>query len=127
MISELKRKHIKFDESNLVFITRDKTGQIVWLENGNERAGLKHILDGNGQSSGHAEHFMKAFGVIRESIPNYLKDVISNGTIVEDRTVQLNGGALGYSRKYSYEGNYFIVTGIGSNGFIVSAYPVRKR
>ena len=30
---------------------------------------------------------------------------------------------MGYERVYPYEGEYSIITGIGTNGFIVSAYP----
>lgn len=44
--SELRSNNIKFNEADMVFIARDKTGQIVWLENGNSSAGLTHILDG---------------------------------------------------------------------------------
>ena len=68
LITELKEKGIKFTEKDIIFITRDKTGQIVWLEKGNSSAGLEHILNGNGK--------------------------------------------------------YCVMTGIGSNGFIVTAYPV---
>ncbi len=30
---------------------------------------------------------------------------------------------MGYERVYFYEGRYCVVAGIGTNGFIVSAYP----
>lgn len=30
---------------------------------------------------------------------------------------------MGFTRQYYYEGNYYVVAGIGSNGYIVSAYP----
>ena len=43
---ELRNSNIKFNEKDMVFITRDKTGQIFWLENGNSSAGLKHIMYG---------------------------------------------------------------------------------
>ena len=33
---------------------------------------------------------------------------------------------MGFERVFSYEGNYYIVTGIGTNDFIVSAYPHKK-
>jgi hypothetical protein len=33
------------------------------------------------------------------------------------------GNREGYERIYYYEGKYFVVTGIGLNGYIVSAYP----
>lgn len=33
------------------------------------------------------------------------------------------GNRMGYERACHYEGEYSIITGIGTNGFIVSAYP----
>ena len=37
------------------------------------------------------------------------------------------GNRMGYEHVYHYEGEYRIITGIGTNGFIVSAYPHRHR
>ncbi len=37
------------------------------------------------------------------------------------------GNRMGYERVYHYEGEYCIIAGIGTNGFIVSAYPHRHR
>ena len=110
----------------MVFITRDKTGQIIWLENGNSSAGLKHILDGKDGSPGHAKDFEKAFGVKRNDVGSYLKKVIQNGTVISNKVVSIGSGKQGYERVYEYKGNYYTMTGIGTNGFIVSAYPVRK-
>ena len=49
---------------DMVFITRDATGQVVWLESGNSGAGLEHILHGNGTTKGHAGDFKKALGAV---------------------------------------------------------------
>lgn len=123
---ELRNNNIKFNEKDMVFITRDKTGQIIWLENGNSSAGLKHILDGKAGSPGHAKDFEKAFGVKRNDVGSYLKKVIQNGTVISNKIVSIGSGRQGYERVYEYKGNYYTMTGIGTNGFIVSAYPVRK-
>ncbi len=37
------------------------------------------------------------------------------------------GNRMGYERVYHYEGEYCIITGIGTNGFIISAYLHRHR
>ena len=121
---ELKRNNVKFNPADVLFVTRDKTGQIVWLETGNSMAGLKHILDGNGKTPGHAADFERAFGVKRDDLPAYLKTVIANGKIVSDNIVKV-GARDGYERVYYYEGKHVVVTAIGMNGFIVSAYPKR--
>ncbi|MBD5101315.1 MAG: toxin [Subdoligranulum sp.] len=126
LIAELEKNGTKFTKENIVFITKDQTGQIVWLEKGNSFAGLEHILNGNGKSSGHAADFEKAFGVTRDNIPSYLEKVITNGEVVRNEIVK-KGSRSGYERIYYYEGNYYVMTGVGTNGFIISAYPIRRK
>ena len=75
---------------------------------------------------GHAKDFEKAFGVKRNDVGSYLKKVIQNGTVISNKVVSIGSGKQGYERVYEYKGNYYTMTGIGTNGFIVSAYPVRK-
>jgi len=38
LIRELVAAGVSFTEDEIVFITKDATGQIVWLEKGNEKA-----------------------------------------------------------------------------------------
>ena len=75
---------------------------------------------------GHAKDFEKAFGVKRNDVGSYLKKVIQNGTVISNKIVSIGLGRQGYERVYEYKGNFYTMTGIGTNGFIVSAYPVRK-
>ena len=126
LIAELKERKIKFTEKDIVFVTRDKTGQIVWLERGNSRAGLEHIINGDGKTPGHLSDFAKAFeGITKENLPLFLKDVVSNGKVISD-TIKVINNRQGYERVYYYCGQHYVLTGIGTNGFIVSAYPIRK-
>ena len=37
------------------------------------------------------------------------------------------GSREGYERVYYYEGNHYVITGVGTNGFIISAYPKRRK
>ena len=124
LISELKAKKVKFSVGDVKFVTRDKMGQIVWLEKGNSNAGLKHILDGNGKTPGHAADFQRAFGISRSEVPAYIEKVITNGTVVNNKLKPI-GNRMGYERTYYYNGEHYVVTGIGTNGYIVSAYPKR--
>lgn len=124
--NELRRNNIKFNEEDIQFIVRDKTGQIVWLESGNNNAGLKHILDGKDGNSGHAKDFERAYGIKRDEVSSFLKNVLTEGTIVSNQLHSISGGKLGYERIYKYQGNYYTLVGIGTNGFIVSAYPISK-
>lgn len=125
MIDRLTKAGVKFNPDDVLFATEDKTGQLVWLEKGNKGAGLEHILYGDGRSTGHASDFKKALGLEPNQISGYLLKVISYGTIVSN-TIKPVSNRMGFERIYSYEGNYYIVTGIGTNGFIVSAYLHKK-
>lgn len=50
LIDELEKNKIKFTKEDIIFITRDETGRIVWLEKGIFSAGLEHILNDNGKT-----------------------------------------------------------------------------
>jgi len=117
LIEELEEKHMKFSREDMLFITRDSTGQIIWLESGNSSAGLEHIY------KRHTNDFESKISVRKEDIPEYLHRVVTYGSVVENKTVTRHG-RKGYSRKYRYNGRDYILTGIGLNGFLVSAYPV---
>lgn len=122
LIKELVSNGVKFNKEDIIFITQDKTGQTVWLERGNAIAGLEHIVNGNGKTQGHAKDFENAIGISKDQIPIYLNNVISYGEIVSNNLVN-KGNRECFERIYYYEGKHYIVTGIGTNGFIVSAYP----
>lgn len=126
LVKQLEQSGVKFSKKDIVFVTKDKTGQIVWLEKGSSSAGLKHILDGDGKASGHAEDFQRAFGISRSEIPSHIEKVITNGIVVDNK-LKLVGNRMGYERTYYYNGEHYVVTGIGTNGYIVSAYPKRIR
>ena len=123
LIDELEKSRVKFTKEDIMFITRDETGRIVWLEKGNSSAGLEHILNGNGKTPGHAADFERAFGISKSEIPSFLKNVISKGKVVSDTLKTINGRS-GYERIYYYDGKHYLMTGIGTNGFIVTAYPI---
>lgn len=74
---------------------------------------------------GHASDFKKALWLESDQVSGYLQKVITHGSIVSN-TIKPVGNRMGFERVYSYQGNYYIVTGIGTNGFIVSAYPHKK-
>ena len=127
LVKQLLDKGVKINLNDTLFVAKDKTGLIVWLEKGSSKAGLNHILNGDGKTPGHADDFKKAFGVSRSDVPKFLKNVISNGKLVSNKTIVLGSGKVGYERIYYYNGSYHLVTGIGTNGYIVSAYPIKKK
>ncbi len=52
MIDQLTKARVKFNPNDVLFVTKDKTCQLVWLEKGNKAAGLEHILHDDGRSMG---------------------------------------------------------------------------
>ena len=40
MIDQLTKAGVKFNPNDVSFVTKDKMGQLVWLEKGNKSAGL---------------------------------------------------------------------------------------
>ena len=125
LVKDLLNKGVKINLKETLFVIKDKTGMVVWLEKGSTKGGLLHILDGNGKSPGHAGDFKNALGLSRGEIPTYIRTVVSNGKLVSSKTVVVGNGRIGYERIYYHGGKYHLVTGIGTNGYIVSAYPVK--
>lgn len=117
MLDELKKVGVKYNADEVIFVIHDKTGQMLWLEEGNDGAGLKHILNN------HAADFKKAFGVKPDEIGAFLSEVISQGIVYKNEVKHING-IDGYERIYKYKTKYYLLVGIGLNGFIVSAYPI---
>jgi hypothetical protein len=52
-----------------------------------------------------------------------LENVVSYGLVVSNIIKTVNG-RKGYDRIYYYGGKHYVLAGIGTNGFVVSAYPI---
>lgn len=124
-IELLKEKGVKFNKDDVLFVTSDASGQLVWLEKGNQSAGLEHILNGDKDTPGHAKDFENKFGISQSVIPNAIKEIITNGKL-EYSEVTIKNGKEGYDKIYSYKDKYYMFSGIGINGFIVTAYPLSE-
>lgn len=125
LVKPLVEAGVKFTREDVLFVTKDKSGQLIWLEKGNDRAGLKHLLYGNEKARGHKEDFEKAFGLTKDEIPYFLKDFITNGKLISSELKTI-GTRQGYERVYENNNEYLVLVGVGTNGFIVTAYPRRK-
>lgn len=119
LVRELEAQGAKFNELDMLFAARDPTGQIVWLEKGNSGAGLEHI------ERRHAKDFESKFGIAKKDIPAFIRKVVRSGTMVSDVTT-IRGGRKAVQRIYEHQGERFLLVAQGSNGFIVTAYPVKK-
>lgn len=123
MIKSLINAKVKFTEKDVIFATKDKTGQLIWLEKGNEKAGLQHILYGDENTSGHAKDFETKHGVKKENVAYHIENIISNGT-VEYTKLTTRNGKEGFEKLFNKQGKYYMISGIGTNGFVVTAYPI---
>lgn len=54
----------------------------------------------------------------KENIPNTIKDIFKNG--IEMSSKRKNNRL---EKVYLYKREYIVITGVGTNGFIVSVYP----
>lgn len=113
LVDELVRSGEKCTPENIVGITKDSSGKIVWLETGTKKAGLNHIIEEHG-SQFHGK------GISNDEISNYIMEAVHQGNIVgyqgkkNPRTIY----------EFVYEGKkQRIAITIGPNGFIVGANP----
>lgn len=119
MIDQLTKAGVKFNPSDVLFVTKDKTGQLVWLETGNKGAGLTHIKER------HSSDFVEKHGIKKDNIVGHLSSIITTGKLEYSKTTMRNG-RLGYERLYNKNGQYYLLSAIGTNGFLVTAYPVSE-
>lgn len=116
LISQLEAQGEKFEKESVVAITKNSSGDIIWLEKGHlgDRAsGLAHIVDA------HGADFAKQ-KISEEEIPQYVMTAVKYGTIVGYQ-------GRGQGRpiyEFTYEGTTRrIAITIGSNGYVVGANP----
>lgn len=98
----------------MVTITKTADGKLVWLENGSETAGLKHIIKEHGTDFANK-------GIAQDQIPDYITKALSDGKVVE-----YQGRGTGRPiYEFTYNGTMQrVAITTGSNGFIVGANPV---
>ncbi len=113
LVDELRRKGIKFIEDDLVRVARDGSGRIVFLERGNARAGLQHIVDR------HAEDFARR-GVPQDQIADYVFEAVTRGRVVGQQGRR--AGRDIYEFVWNGE-THRVAASVGSNGFVVGANP----
>ena len=115
-IDALAANGVKFTPENVIATGTTPSGQIVFLETGNSKAGLQHIIEG------HASDFAN-IGVSEAKIPSVVMQAVKDGNIVG-----YQGSGTGrpiYQTTINGQPQRIAVT-IGSNGFIVGANPAGR-
>ncbi len=108
LLDELASSGVKYNPDDVITVIKNPDGKLMWLEEGNSKAGLTHILER------HADDFA-AQGV--SDIPNLLENVLSTNPI------RTGSNAKGLFADYTFNGNSYRVA-YGTNGFVVSFYPI---
>lgn len=116
LVTQLEALGEKINKADVVAITQDSSGKIVWLEKGHlgdRPSGLAHIIDA------HSADFKK-HGIAEEEIPQYVMAAVKYGIIVgyQGRTQ----GRPVYEFTYESTRRRIAIT-IGSNGYVVGANP----
>ncbi|WP_207548499.1 RHS repeat-associated core domain-containing protein, partial [Methylobacterium indicum] len=112
-IDELKRKGVKFTPESVLATGRDRNGNVVFLESGNIKSGLNHIIQKHGSD-------FASIGVPEGEIKDVVMRAVTEGNIIGYQgagtgrpifELPLNG----YRQR--------IAVTIGDNGYIVGANP----
>jgi hypothetical protein len=112
LLAQLKTAGVKFTEKEVVQVIRSAAGKIVWLEKGNAKAGLEHIM------TRHGSQFSKLGVTGEEKVSRLIMDTLHTKAPV--RTVK--DGQVFKVLMGGTEREMNIV--VGNNGFIVTAYPL---
>ncbi|MEO1254732.1 MAG: Hint domain-containing protein, partial [Bacteroidota bacterium] len=118
LTEELANQGTRFSRENMVAITRNPDGTVMWLESGSNRAGLQHIMERHG--SNFAD---KLNANNQEEVVELVMNSINNRTPIATRpTPGDTRGGTDYL--YDIDGSNLRVS-VGGNGFIVTAFPDR--
>jgi filamentous hemagglutinin len=113
LLDELTANGVKFTRENVIATTRSPDGKVVFLETGNSKAGLQHIIEEHGSQ-------FAQMGVSEAQIPGVVMRAISEGKLVG-----YQGSGLGrpiYELNVNGQTQRIAVT-VGDNGFVVGANP----
>ena len=129
LIDEVIANGYKISPEKVVLITRDPTGKIVWLEEGNSSRGLQHIIDRHGhefngivqRSTVGSDPVTNGKGIANSDIPDYVLEAVYQGNIVGTQGKR-NPPRTVYEFVYNGQTQRIAIQ-VGSNGYIVGANP----
>jgi filamentous hemagglutinin len=113
LLDELTANGVKFTPENVVATTRSSNGKVVFLETGNSKAGLQHIIEEHGSQ-------FAQMGVSEAQIPSVVMKAVFEGKLVG-----YQGSGAGrpiYELTINGQQQRIAVT-VGDNGFVVGANP----
>ena len=119
LVQELKDKGVKFTEKDLKFITKNRDDIIIFLEKGNSKSGLEHIIEG--KWTGKIE-FQNLFNGNIEEMIEHIYIAIKNEKYI--KKIKDSNGRISYIYNIkTAKGLREFKIAVGSNGYIVSFIP----
>lgn len=122
VIEKMKVAQKNLTEEDLIFAIESNIempyGKLLWLEIGNDKNGLKHILKHIPQLGDKDISEENVIPVLRELLLNHEPEIC--------KTKVLSNGHTRYDVYYMYNNNYFVV-GIGDNGYIANFLPRKPK
>lgn len=113
LLRELEQSDYKYTKADIVMITKNYSGKLMWLEKGNMKSGLRHI----------EYRHRKDFGE-NVNIPVLAKKILQLKPI--KHIVKKHGKQLADVYLYKHNDTVYLVA-YGDNGYIVSFYPLGRR
>lgn len=117
LIAELSQAGINHTPEKIVRIAKLADGKIVFLEEGDDRRGLQHIL-------AKANQFAKV-GIAQDEIPDAVMEAAITGTIVGYQGKSHDRPRAIYQFIFKGERKYISLS-VSDNGYIVGANPRTK-
>ncbi len=111
LFAQLEVNGIKFTREATQWICKTPSGNIIWLEIGNDSAGLQHIM------LRHSTEFSSWGLNSQEAVSTFIENAVKNGTpnVIGTGDSIYNVTVNGVTKQME------VIT--GSNGFIVTAHP----
>lgn len=110
-LEELEQSGVKYNAKDIVGIVKNPNGVLSWLETGNSRAGLQHIMER------HSQDFSRWGLTSEDKVGKFIMDTVQKGG-----GTSLEGGGTIYNVVVNGVSKQLMVVS-GSNGFIVTAHP----
>jgi WXG100 family type VII secretion target len=114
LVDEVVAAGHKISPADVVQIARAPDGRVVWLERGDDRSGLSHIL-----RAGRIGDFARR-GVAYADIPGLALRAVTQGRPLG----QVRDGGVAYDVDLGGGRHTPVVVVVGSNGYIVTARPL---
>ena len=113
LMNELRNSGVKYTKKDVVLVTKNYNGKLLWLEKGNELSGLEHI------EMRHRNDFDA-----NTNIQDLLMKILASKPL--KHFSRKKGKELADIYLYKVNSKLYLVA-YGDNGYIVSFYPYGER